>query len=102
MTILSEFLFTKRQQRGLTSNELAAKTGLTPLAISKIESGEQQPTLTELVTIAVALDLNHGQVRGHYGRLVENLAHEAYNETLRSMGILKSVEVLKGMETDAK
>lgn len=92
MTVLSEFLLIKRQQRGLTIDELAKKTGLTPLSVSRIESGEIDPLIDELVAIAIALDLNHGQVRGHYGRLAEKQAHDLYNETLRSLGVLKSVE----------
>lgn len=85
MTILSEFLLIKRQQRGLTSDELAAKTGLTPLTVLNIENGEIDPLVDELVAIAIALDLNHGQVRGYYGRLIEKQAHDLYNEALKSV-----------------
>ncbi len=49
-----------RQKLGLTQEELAAKTGLARLSISKIERGEVDPVLSTIRKLAVAFGVTIG------------------------------------------
>ena len=46
-----------REERGLTQYKLAQKAGLTPSAVSRLESGSRNPSRKTLVRLAQALEL---------------------------------------------
>jgi predicted transcriptional regulator len=55
---LTETLIRKRLKKGLTQKELALKIGTKQSAISRLESGYQNPTLQLLQKVSKALDAN--------------------------------------------
>ena len=56
--ILATNLASRRRALGLTQSELAARAGMSPSLISRIESGGQPPTVRTLVRLAEALGAN--------------------------------------------
>ncbi len=46
----------QREQKQLSSDELAARAGMRPALLARIESGEHDPRLDELYRVAYALD----------------------------------------------
>ena len=72
---LGEQIRVLRERRGLTREQLAAKTGLSAVYIKKLEAGDRQsPSLPALARIARALgatlrvDLVQGRKGGRHGR----------------------------------
>lgn len=53
---LGEALASRRAERGLTQEEMAALMGIGPEAVSRIERGVVLPTLPRLYDFALALD----------------------------------------------
>ena len=45
----------RREQMGLTQQQLARKTGVSRVSISRYESGQREPTLTIAAKLAAAL-----------------------------------------------
>lgn len=60
MKILKEY----REQNFLTQKDLADRVGLTPEAISRIETGKSKPRLKTLLKIAEALKISPHKLRG--------------------------------------
>ncbi|MGE4234547.1 MAG: helix-turn-helix domain-containing protein [Bacteriovoracia bacterium] len=54
--ILSERLMAARLTKNVTISEMAEKTGLSRMSITRIEAGEQLPQLPALYEICLALD----------------------------------------------
>lgn len=52
---LSEMIIRRRIERGLTQKELAKKIGTTQSAVSRLESGQYNPTVDFLRVLAKAL-----------------------------------------------
>lgn len=46
-----------REAKGLSSGELAKKTGISPSLVSMIEKGNREPNINVLVAISAALDV---------------------------------------------
>lgn len=44
-----------RERQGLSQRELADRSGLTPAAISQLETGQREPTFSTIVRLATAL-----------------------------------------------
>ena len=63
----------RRLDRGLTLDELAAKSGVSRASISKIERGAVNPTTSIMGRLAEALDLSISQVIG--GRQPKRVIH---------------------------
>lgn len=57
MSELLEFLVRARRAQGLTQAELAAKCGLSRMAIQKAESGATDPRLSTILVMARALGM---------------------------------------------
>lgn len=55
---------TLRNERGMTRERLAAKTGLAVRTLSEVEAGTVDPRLSTLVAIAAALDLTVNDLLG--------------------------------------
>lgn len=55
---IAEKIIEKRLESGLTQAELAAKVGTKQSAISRLESGNYNPSITFLQKVAQALNLN--------------------------------------------
>jgi ribosome-binding protein aMBF1 (putative translation factor) len=55
---LTETLIRKRLKKGLTQKELALKIGTKQSAISRLESGDQNPTIQLLQKVSKALGAN--------------------------------------------
>ena len=53
--LLGETVRAKRKEKGLSQEKLAEKSDLSTVFISRIERGEESPTLDNLVKIARAL-----------------------------------------------
>lgn len=53
-----------RQARQMTQEDLAAKSGITQQAISKIEMGGGNPTASTLARLAVALGVSASELLG--------------------------------------
>ncbi|MBT4056345.1 helix-turn-helix transcriptional regulator, partial [Candidatus Peregrinibacteria bacterium] len=53
-----EAIIAKRLEQGLTQSELAQKIGTKQSAISRLESGNYNPSFTFLEKVAKALNLN--------------------------------------------
>lgn len=51
-----------RQKKGVTFEELGGRTGLHPTSLSLIERGKRQPSFTNLVRIASALDVRLSRI----------------------------------------
>lgn len=51
-----------REERALTIETLADEAGLHAVSVSRIETGNQNPTWTALTGIAVALEVNVGEI----------------------------------------
>ena len=51
-----------RKHRGLSVSGLAAACGLTPAAVSQIESGKRSPSIEKLKAIAAALDVDVDEI----------------------------------------
>lgn len=48
-----------RKERGLTQEQLAAKSGLSQQYISGLEQGKRNPTIVTLFELAMALEVGH-------------------------------------------
>lgn len=59
-----------RRERGWTQSQLAAKAGLTPGTISRIESGEVRPLGRSAAQLAEALGVEHERLLGLAGQPV--------------------------------
>ena len=55
-TCFAHNLRTIREMREMTQEEVARVTGLQPAAVSHFETGHRQPSLRNLVKLALALD----------------------------------------------
>ncbi|HRY90764.1 MAG TPA: helix-turn-helix transcriptional regulator, partial [Candidatus Gracilibacteria bacterium] len=55
---IARIIIKKRLEKGFTQSELARKIGTKQSAISRLESGEYNPTISFLEKIAKALNLN--------------------------------------------
>ena len=55
---IAEIIIEKRLEKGLTQSELAKKIGTKQSAISRLESGNYNPSITFLEKVAEALNLN--------------------------------------------
>ncbi|MBT3864972.1 helix-turn-helix transcriptional regulator [Candidatus Peregrinibacteria bacterium] len=55
---IAEAIIAKRLEQGLTQSELAQKIGTKQSAISRLESGNYNPSFTFLEKVAKALNLN--------------------------------------------
>lgn len=55
--VLTEMIIKKRITKGLTQKELARRIGTKQSAVSRLESGEYNPTLSFLQKVADALDV---------------------------------------------
>ena len=55
-------LINVRKEKGITQKELAKKTGLTQQVISTIEQCGRRPTLTNLITYLIGLDLDINKI----------------------------------------
>ncbi|MFB7873762.1 helix-turn-helix domain-containing protein [Nocardia sp. NPDC056064] len=51
-----------RKQRGLTLDDLAARTGLTKSYLSKVERGRSTPSIAVAIKVAAALEVEVGQL----------------------------------------
>ncbi len=60
----AERLKKTRERQGLTQRELADRSGLTPAAISQLESGQREPTFSTIVRLAVALKTSPNDLMG--------------------------------------
>jgi len=52
----------RREELGLTGAELAARSGLTPAAVSQIETGKRTPSSASVVKLAAGLGLEVGEL----------------------------------------
>ncbi len=55
---IAQAVIEKRLEKGLTQSELAQKVGTKQSAISRLESGSYNPSITFLEKVAKALNLN--------------------------------------------
>ena len=83
-----------REQRGLTLREISRRCGLSVNAISRIERGENSPTLSSLHRIAQALSLNVGDFfaeetreKAIFVRAHERVQTLGRNLTMESLGV---------------
>lgn len=53
---IGEFIKQKREDKGLTQDDLASKLGISKPTVSLYESGERKPTLDRLIELAKILD----------------------------------------------
>jgi transcriptional regulator with XRE-family HTH domain len=53
-----------RERQGLNQRELADRSGLTPAAISQLESGQREPTFSTIVRLAAALKTSPNDLMG--------------------------------------
>lgn len=67
LSLMAERLRAAREQAGLTLDELAALTGLSKAHLSRLESGERQPSVAALLTFSGALNVPVGHLLGENG-----------------------------------
>ena len=91
-TNLPHFVAEKRQEAGLTSKQLAERSGLSPAYISRIEKGDyESPSLPSLRALAEGLGLSlrdflHGagllnnDERPSYKLITQSLRHMGYSD----------------------
>ncbi len=72
-----ERLKTARKLRNLTQNELAAKSELSAVTLSKLETGVNKPTYDVLVTLAVALEVSPNFLLGWADNVAEGSTQNA-------------------------
>jgi transcriptional regulator with XRE-family HTH domain len=51
-----------RKETGITQDDLAARAGIFRTYLSRIESGQANPTLLVLVALAMALEVSPGEL----------------------------------------
>src|SRR5215213_6017312 len=54
--MIGEEIRRRRQEKGLTGVQLAAKAGMAPSAISQIETGKRSPHSASVIKLAAALE----------------------------------------------
>jgi len=64
LSIIAQRLRTAREQAGYTLDQLAALTGLSKAHLSRLESGERQPSIGALLSSAAALRVPVSQLLG--------------------------------------
>jgi transcriptional regulator with XRE-family HTH domain len=64
LSFIAERLRAARERAGYTLDQLAALTGLSKAHLSRLESGERQPSIAALLTFAAALRVPVGQLLG--------------------------------------
>ena len=64
MSALGDRLRAAREARGLTLDQLSASTGVSKAHLSRLESGERQPSVGILVELAAALGTRVGALFG--------------------------------------
>jgi transcriptional regulator with XRE-family HTH domain len=84
LSLLSQNLARLRAFRGLSQFELAGRAGLTQAQISYFETDRRRPTLSQLTTLARALEVPLQDFLGHASR--ENLSEIVFE--LRNLGII--------------
>jgi transcriptional regulator with XRE-family HTH domain len=52
----------RREELGLTGAQLAARAGLTPSAVSQIETGKRTPSSTSVIKLATGLGVEVGEL----------------------------------------
>jgi transcriptional regulator with XRE-family HTH domain len=57
-----------RQEKGLTQEELAERSGFSQQYISGLERGRRNPTVVSVYELANALDVTHRFIIGRYKR----------------------------------
>lgn len=82
----------RRRERGLTLDQLSAATGVSPSALSLIENGRREPRLTQLDSIAGALDtptaeLLSAEPLDERSRLEVELARAQDSALFRELGL---------------
>lgn len=60
----AERLRKTRDRQGLSQRDLAERSGLTPAAISQLESGQREPTFSTIVRLAAALKTSPNDLMG--------------------------------------
>jgi transcriptional regulator with XRE-family HTH domain len=73
----------KRHDRGLSLDQLAVASGVSRAALSQIETGKSNPSLSVLWKIAVGLQIPFAELLGEAGPTV-NLLRRADSQVLRS------------------
>jgi len=64
LVILGEAMVRARERAGLKQSEVAAKLGLPPSYLSKIENGTRRLDVIELIRIAEAMGIDPGAIVG--------------------------------------
>lgn len=62
MIVLGRVLFTARERAGLKQQDVAARLGLPPSYLSKIENGTRRLDVIELIRIAHAMDVDPADI----------------------------------------
>lgn len=62
LKILGEVLVSVRQKRGLKQSEVAARLSLPPSHLAKVEKGTRRLDVIELIQLAVALEIDAGDL----------------------------------------
>ena len=64
LSSLGTHLKAVRERQGLSLDDVAAETGMSKAHLSRIESGERQPAIATLLTLAAALGVRVGTLLG--------------------------------------
>ena len=83
-------LRTTRERQGLKQSDLAARSGLSPAAISQLETGERRPNFATLVRLARALSTTPDALLGVDG---EGSAEPELKALFRKLEGLSSEDV---------
>jgi len=80
-----------RKSRGLSQEQLAEKTGITPKYLSRLEVGQQNPSIETLAKLTEALDVElwelcdvgHEETQKELQETLRKIIHEADEKKLR-------------------
>lgn len=88
--VLSEYIFKKKKELGLSLLDLSLKAGIDPALVSKYTSGKRIPSENHVALLAKALEVSAPEIRKYY--LAEKVAKLVKYEK-------NAIEILKVAET---
>lgn len=100
MMSLGKHLKKARKEAGLTQEQLAERAGVSRAAVARYESGEIEPSLKTLVSIADTLNVSTDSLLGRESALCHGLSCEAEAALRNFIAILRREKVKNSINED--
>jgi Predicted transcriptional regulators len=83
---IAKMLVTKRKEKGITQDEIAAYIGVSKASVSKWETGQSYPDITFLPQLAAYFNISIDELMGYAPQMIKEdikkLYHRIYIKTL--------------------